>query len=486
MDVTVQLRQGTTILAQQAHTDIGTTVALHTINSSATVTNWNDLRLRFITTAGAPPPAGNTFFTDFATAPVGVGAPPNWEAVHGEATEWEVATTSDGRALSAVNNNVERTIVWLTPGMAADMEVLAQIENTVNNNSSISEVIVRQSADGRECYRADIDTSGNMFRVRRQLSPSSGGILLVGSVSFTCSTGVRYWVRLRAIGSRITAKVWQDGTAEPAGWMIDEENTDITAPGYAGSRGYRIKPWIHCFGVGLNGATAPAPGGTTPPPADAPAVVQQAMDVTPATSTSKTSWSVTLNNVGASNRCVVVMSMRTSSEDIPAPTGWTRVARIAGVSTSQSNIYVKDEPGGGTVTFAYTTSSGRGGALLMMEVSNISTATPATAVVSDTATVPVATAAGSITIGVGATAQANNLVVAGIGITELVDQQHPLSLSGGFSTVLSVAAAMDTTDRKHTSVVGVKPTSAIEAHSTTLNWTPNRTATAAMAVLRGV
>jgi hypothetical protein len=44
-------------------------------------------------------------------------------------------------------------------------------------------------------------------------------------------TTAKHWVRFCVVGSTISAKVWTDGTAEPANWEINATDAGITGPG---------------------------------------------------------------------------------------------------------------------------------------------------------------------------------------------------------------------------------------------------------------
>ena len=50
----------------------------------------------------------------------------------------------------------------------------------------------------------------------------------VGAAAVTTS---KQWVRFRVEGSTLKAKVWTDGTAEPAAWEVTGSDSSITAAG---------------------------------------------------------------------------------------------------------------------------------------------------------------------------------------------------------------------------------------------------------------
>ncbi|MGH8966743.1 MAG: hypothetical protein ACRDXB_15645, partial [Actinomycetes bacterium] len=86
-----------------------------------------------------------------------------------------------------------------------------------------------------------------MARVQRT---TAGGVILTlrkrngaesqlgGAYTYAGAFGVSSWftVRLAAIGSQLSAKVWLRGTAEPAEWQRTATDTDLTAAGGIGFR----------------------------------------------------------------------------------------------------------------------------------------------------------------------------------------------------------------------------------------------------------
>ncbi|MDE1867012.1 MAG: hypothetical protein KGI08_04785 [Thaumarchaeota archaeon] len=45
-------------------------------------------------------------------------------------------------------------------------------------------------------------------------------IAWVTSGAFTWTTGIKYWLKIRRIGTTIYCRIWQDGNAEPSTWTI--------------------------------------------------------------------------------------------------------------------------------------------------------------------------------------------------------------------------------------------------------------------------
>lgn len=59
----------------------------------------------------------------------------------------------------------------------------------------------------------------------------SGTETELASVSYTFTSGTPVWVRFNLLGPLIRAKVWNDGTGEPAGWTVATNDSSVTAAG---------------------------------------------------------------------------------------------------------------------------------------------------------------------------------------------------------------------------------------------------------------
>lgn len=59
----------------------------------------------------------------------------------------------------------------------------------------------------------------------------NGTTTLRSAAGIAAVTTAKQWVRLRIAGSTICAKVWTDGTAEPAAWEITATDSAVTGAG---------------------------------------------------------------------------------------------------------------------------------------------------------------------------------------------------------------------------------------------------------------
>ena len=140
---------------------------------------------------------------------------------------------------------------------ATDVEIVAKIRADTLYAAYSPGVIVRGSGDA--------DTGSALI-----LTMSSRGINLgayVGGTwvtyrqfSATVPAGEWVWLRLRAIGNKVTGKWWVDGQAEPATWQISHTLTasQILTTGWAGLQtGSNGGHDFAAVGLALDGATAP-------------------------------------------------------------------------------------------------------------------------------------------------------------------------------------------------------------------------------------
>ncbi|HYT34829.1 MAG TPA: hypothetical protein VEL69_07320 [Ktedonobacteraceae bacterium] len=85
-------------------------------------------------------------------------------------------------------------------------------------------------ADTNDWYKSYIDGS-NLVVLKRV----AGMATRLGAFPFTAKAGVLYTMRFRIKGTALSAKVWQQGSIEPANWMITVTD-DTFQSGYGGLR----------------------------------------------------------------------------------------------------------------------------------------------------------------------------------------------------------------------------------------------------------
>ena len=109
-----------------------------------------------------------------------------------------------------------------------DAEVACSGSMSQFNQSNIGAVL--RWSDTNDWYKSYID--GKSLVV---LKGVGGMATRLGAVPFIAKPGVLYTLRFRINGTTLSASIWQNGSAEPANWMVTV--TDNTFPnGYSGLR----------------------------------------------------------------------------------------------------------------------------------------------------------------------------------------------------------------------------------------------------------
>lgn len=165
--------------------------------------------------ADAPPPG-----TTITSAPAGV--------------DWRVADAlwpADGRVLRATVTTTARHIIRYDglASTATSQEALTVLR-MADDDTRGPGLALRHSMNGSSetAYVAYFRPAGNTVEINRFLN---GAWSFVGSAAFVNDPGVSYWMRFRAEGSTLRVRVWADGTAEPATWLIVATDTGIASGG---------------------------------------------------------------------------------------------------------------------------------------------------------------------------------------------------------------------------------------------------------------
>lgn len=122
----------------------------------------------------------------------------------------------------------------------ADM-VLELVTKTFQNQLPQNGIqyIVRSDSVGQNYYVFLMEKASSSSNIAFQLYKCmSGSLTAIGGITDTGyaypGSGVALRVKVAAIGSSISAKVWQDGTSEPSSYQVSATDSSITAAGYAG------------------------------------------------------------------------------------------------------------------------------------------------------------------------------------------------------------------------------------------------------------
>ncbi|MFL5541698.1 MAG: hypothetical protein ACJ8J0_22120 [Longimicrobiaceae bacterium] len=209
-----------------------------------------------------PPPPSTVYSTQFAGGTAGA-APAGWTATSAPGnvawTVEDLAAAGDGRALGAVATSTARHILRADaiPGSAATQEVLVKMKFAAGNTYGPG-VAVRHTMSGsaESAYVLYFRPNAGDIEMDRFLN---GGWAWLGSTGFASSPGTWYWIRFRAEGNVLRARVWADGAAEPAGWMLTVTDGAL-ATGSVGVYVYEPNTvWYDGFSAVDGPASAPAP-----------------------------------------------------------------------------------------------------------------------------------------------------------------------------------------------------------------------------------
>jgi hypothetical protein len=119
--------------------------------------------------------------------------------------------------------------------------ILTGVTKTYLNNLPQNGIqyIIRSDSAGQNYYVFLMEKASTGSNIAFQLFKSVGGSLTtIGGITDSGyafpGVGIALHVKVAAIGTTISAKVWQDGTLEPASYQVNITDSSITAAGYAG------------------------------------------------------------------------------------------------------------------------------------------------------------------------------------------------------------------------------------------------------------
>lgn len=110
----------------------------------------------------------------------------------------------------------------------SDSETLVSASVSTFQVANIGALLRWNDADNM--YKAFID--GNSFTLLKKVG---GVVSVLQSIPFAARGAVAYTMRVRVTGTRIQARVWQTGQAEPATWMLAVTDSSLTT-GFDGVR----------------------------------------------------------------------------------------------------------------------------------------------------------------------------------------------------------------------------------------------------------
>jgi len=114
-----------------------------------------------------------------------------------------------------------------------DQEVLLSYQWGDNTTLGRLDVFLRSSGDWgtqavpTNCYFIELANNSTAGDLKKCVANVVSTLQTV-AVTQTAST-VKQWLRLRIVSNRLTARIWDDGSAEPGGWEFDQTDTDLSS-----------------------------------------------------------------------------------------------------------------------------------------------------------------------------------------------------------------------------------------------------------------
>jgi hypothetical protein len=219
----------------------------------------------------ATPPRSD-LVEDFSDRATGSLVGQGWSLMDG-ATAVNFTVQADGTSISGRSVLIDKTtsdamrrITIDRVGAVGSVEVLARIKFTETVNFDNGQVNIRANAAPSGVF-FNISGTGfsgtaedNLKQLWRLTSATTA--VLIDSEAFVHAVDTWYWVRLRGSSSTFSAKIWEDGSVEPA-FQITGTDASAPATGQVGMGSFESDDnfVFDYFSVALNGATAPFPQG---------------------------------------------------------------------------------------------------------------------------------------------------------------------------------------------------------------------------------
>lgn len=163
-----------------------------------------------------------------------------WTCTGGAAANYSTDATYGKFSLTTVNVRRRATV-----DQPADLTQYATVRTSAQavTDSIVAGFIVRylDSSNYYEC-RLYFNPTATGFDIDAAIVKTVAGV--VSDVATNTATGLtyvanrNYGIRFEATGSLFKLKIWDATGAEPAAWLIETTDTDLSAPGTAGPHGY--------------------------------------------------------------------------------------------------------------------------------------------------------------------------------------------------------------------------------------------------------
>ena len=160
--------------------------------------------------------AGNTTISN--AAGWGTSSDGNTWASAGGTPTWQIVSNQ-----GKVTNTSVDTYALLSANTYADAEALVRVSTSVSSTANWQGVTLRFQ-NATNAYYAYM--RGTHVTIGKSLSNVHTN---VADTTFTQSSNTEYWIRFRAQGTTLSAKIWADGSGEPSTWTISGTDTSFAS-----------------------------------------------------------------------------------------------------------------------------------------------------------------------------------------------------------------------------------------------------------------
>lgn len=208
-----------------------------------------------------PTAGGYLYMAPIERYPLGT-VPAEWDRRWVIQDAWSVVQTSVGRSLFVTPTaRVRQLLAYqpVDPDPSPDMEIVCRLMMPIADPLGFYAGLRFSGEEGSETgYAIAPSTPGNirLYRYVEGAAYQTGGDFPSGTVV----SGEWFWVRMRAQGSLIRAKLWSDDDREPTSWHLEITNGSVSGSGAVG-----IIPAvrrIYCSYFAAASGSETAPGGT--------------------------------------------------------------------------------------------------------------------------------------------------------------------------------------------------------------------------------
>lgn len=183
------------------------------------------------------------FLTNFSGQTLGVDPPVGWTGRGSDTTSWTVtadAGASGGKKVVTAGVPARGILSWDGKD-SADTEILSLIEVGAGTDKPIGGVFVRGGggAGTEDAYLASLNRTSEFLDLGKYVA---GSYTSLGTFTIPPTLiNNPYYLRLRANGTAVKAKIWAATDSEPGAWGVEVTDSDLTT-GWVGLVGTPSTP----------------------------------------------------------------------------------------------------------------------------------------------------------------------------------------------------------------------------------------------------